>query len=151
MAFDEDELNKQVREHAWNWFALHAGRRMQSFNFFLIATAFLIAGYASLLDKRPVPAVAVALLGAWVAFWFHRLDMRTRQLLDAGEKVLEIDQARLAERTGIPDLNILNCVKRTKRGASTYKTVIGMIEWSILVAFLVGVAFAGLVAVCPRA
>jgi hypothetical protein len=124
---------------------------MQSFNFFLIATAFLIAGYASLLDKRPVAAVAVALLGAWVAFWFQRLDRRTRQLLDAGEKVLQIDQARLAERISIADLNILTRVKHPTRGASTYKTVIGMIEWSILIAFLAAAAFAGFVAVWLRA
>ena len=40
---DPDEIAKQAREHAWNWFALHATQRMQAFNFFVVATAFLIA------------------------------------------------------------------------------------------------------------
>jgi hypothetical protein len=37
---------------------------MQTFNFFLVATAFLIAAYASLLEKHPFAAVAVALVGS---------------------------------------------------------------------------------------
>jgi hypothetical protein len=65
--------------------------------------------------------------------------------------VLQIDQARLAERISIADLNILTRVKDPTRGASTYKTVIGMIEWSILIAFLAAAAFAGFLAVCLRA
>ena len=40
---DPVEIAKQAREHAWNWFALHATQRMQAFNFFVVATAFLIA------------------------------------------------------------------------------------------------------------
>jgi len=42
---DPDEIAKQAREHAWNWFALHATQRLQAFNFFVVATAFLIAAY----------------------------------------------------------------------------------------------------------
>jgi hypothetical protein len=53
---DPVEIAKQAREHAWNWFALHATQRMQAFNFFVVATAFLIAAYASLLDKEPAAA-----------------------------------------------------------------------------------------------
>jgi hypothetical protein len=37
---DPDEIAKQAREHAWNWFALHATQRMQAFNFFVVATAY---------------------------------------------------------------------------------------------------------------
>jgi hypothetical protein len=48
---DPDDIAKQAREHAWNWFALHATQRMQAFNFFVVATAFLIAAYASILEK----------------------------------------------------------------------------------------------------
>jgi hypothetical protein len=42
---DTDATGKVALDHAWNWFNLHAGQRMQTFNFFLIATAFLIAAY----------------------------------------------------------------------------------------------------------
>src|SRR5207302_790594 len=67
---DPDEMAKQAREHAWNWFALHAAQRMQTFNFFIVATAFLIAAYASLLEKHPGAAAVLAAVGAWIAFWF---------------------------------------------------------------------------------
>ena len=56
------------RVHAWNWFVLHSGQRMQAFNFFLVATAFLIAGYVSLLEKNRWAAFGVALLGASARF-----------------------------------------------------------------------------------
>jgi hypothetical protein len=93
---DPSDIAKQAREHAWDWFALHAAQRMQTFNFFLVATAFLIAGYASLLEKHRWAAFGVALLGAWLAFWFNRLDTRSRQLVKAGERALAVLQAQLA-------------------------------------------------------
>jgi len=89
---DPVEIAKQAREHAWNWFALHATQRMQAFNFFVVATAFLIAAYASLLDKEPAAAAVLATIGAWLAFWFNRLDARSRQLVEAGEDALRVSQ-----------------------------------------------------------
>ena len=56
---------------------------MQAFNFFLVATAFLVAGYASLLEKHPGIAAIVSLIGAWIGFWFIRLERRTCQLIKA--------------------------------------------------------------------
>ncbi len=56
---------KQAFDHAWNWFSLHAGQRMQSFNFFLIATAFLFAAYGSTLDKDPRVAAMIGLCDRW--------------------------------------------------------------------------------------
>jgi hypothetical protein len=58
---------------------------MQTFNFFLVVVGFLVAAYASLLEKRRAGAVAVSLLGAWLSFWFNRIDYRTRQLVKASE------------------------------------------------------------------
>src|SRR5437773_1673680 len=88
MAEKHDDSSKEALSHAWNWFSLHAAQRLQSFHFFLIATAFLVAAYATLLEKRPGAAFAVGLLGAWVSFWFNRLERRTKQLVKAGEAAL---------------------------------------------------------------
>ncbi len=85
---DPNEIAKQAREHAWNWFALHATQRMQAFNFFVVATAFLIAAYASILEKHPAAAAVLALVGAWLTFWFNRLDARSYQLVEAAEDAL---------------------------------------------------------------
>lgn len=142
MSNDEDELNREIRDHAWNWFALHATQRMQSFNFFLIATAFLVAAYASTLDKRPIAAMGIALLGTWLAVWFNRLDRRTRQLVNAGESALEVAQARLADRIGIANIKLLEQVKYPERGASTYRQIIAVVQWTVALAFLVAAIYA---------
>src|SRR3954468_18009725 len=138
-----DKLNEQAREHAWTWFALHANQRMQSFNFFLVATAFLVAAYGALLEKHQAAAAAVAIAGAWLAFWFSRLDIRSRQLVKASEAALRIiAQARLAGQTGIPELKIVDAVEIPTRGGSSYRIVIAVIQWSILVIFLSAAAYA---------
>jgi hypothetical protein len=129
---DQNEVAKQAREHAWNWFALHAAQRMQTFNFFLVATAFLIAGYASLLEKNHWAAFGVALLGSWLALWFYRLDTPSRQLVKAGERALAILEAQLSATAGIPDLKIVENVERPEPGTSSYRRVIKVIEWTIL-------------------
>jgi hypothetical protein len=140
---DRDEMEKQAREHAWSWFALHAAQRMQNLNFFLISTAFLVSSYASLLDKRPGAAGGVAILGAWIAFWFHRMDVRTKQLANAGVDALEPLQARLADQVGVAQIKILHSVAIPVQGASKYRTVISVIQWSVAVGFLIAGVYAG--------
>jgi hypothetical protein len=139
---DPSEIAKQARDHAWDWFALHAGQRMQTFNFFLVATAFLIAAYASLLEKHRAAAVGVAVVGAWVAYWFNRLDRRTRQLVNARECVLAVSEAKLADCAKIPHLKILEAVNQAAPGASSYRRVISVIQWTIVVVFLLAAAYA---------
>jgi hypothetical protein len=142
MTAHPDELTKQVLDHAWNWFNLHAAQRMQTFNFFLVATAFLIAAYASLLEKHHWAALLVGLVGAWLSFWFTRLDSRTRQLINAGEAALEILQERIAKAADIPALRILQKVETPLPGAFSYRIAIGMIEWTMVVLFLLAAAYA---------
>jgi Flp pilus assembly protein TadB len=137
-----NEIDKIALEHAWNWFDLHAAQRMQSFNFFLIATAFLIAAYASLLEKLPLAALIVALVGAWIAFWFTRLENRTRQLIKAGEKALRICQSSIAEKANISALEILREVEEPAKDASSYRIIIAVIEWTIVTVFLFSAAYA---------
>jgi hypothetical protein len=139
---DPDEIAKQAREHAWNWFALHATQRMQAFNFFVVATAFLIAAYASLLDKEPAAAAVLAIVGAWLAFWFNRLDARSRQLVEAGEDALRVSQTRLANLSDNQSLMILNAVDEPAPGASSYRRVITVIQWTIIALFLLGAIYA---------
>jgi hypothetical protein len=141
-ASDQNEVTKQAREHAWNWFALHAGQRMQTFNFFLVATAFLVAGYAALLEKYHWAAFGVAVLGSWLALWFYRLDTRTRQLVKAGERALAILEAQLSAAAGIPALKIVESVEQPEPGTSSYRRVIKVIEWTILAVFILGAAYA---------
>src|SRR5262245_37580345 len=139
---DPDEIAKQARDHAWNWFSLHATQRMQAFNFFVVATAFLIAAYASLLEKNPVAAAMLAAVGAWLTVWFNRLEARSRQLVEAGERALKVSQKRLAGLAENPDLMILNAVEVPASRASTYRTVISVIQWTIFTLFLFAAVYA---------
>jgi hypothetical protein len=143
MTTHADELHKQVLDHAWNWFNLHASQRMQTFNFFLVASAALIAAYASLLEKYHWAALVVGLVGAWISYWFTRLDGRTRQLIEAGENVLKISQAKIEKEAALPSANILETVETAASGASSYRIVIGVIEWTMVVLFILAAAYAG--------
>ena len=138
---DHDAVAKQALDHAWNWFALHSAQRMQTFRFFLVGTAFLGAAYGSLLEEHRYAAVAVALVGAWLSFWFNRLDTRTSELIKASERVLKTAQARLADQSGVPDLNIVEMVEQAPHGGASYRVVMAVIQWTIVVVFLLGAAY----------
>jgi hypothetical protein len=141
---DTNEVEEQAREHAWNWFALHGAQRMQAFNFFFVATAFLIAAYASVLEKYPMAAIAIAGVGAWLTFWFNLLDARNKQLVKAGEEALKISQARLATLADNPRLKILDAVEHRNKWLkwTSYGRVITVIQVTVLVLFLAGIGYA---------
>ena len=150
MSSDADEIAKQAREHAWNWFALHGTQRMQAFNFFVVATAFLVAAYASLLEKHPTAATVLAVVGSWLTLWFNRLDARNRQLVKAGERALVVSQTHLAGLANNPHLNILDIVEHPVPGASSYGRVIDVIQWTIFGLFLLSAIFAAWLAISNR-
>jgi hypothetical protein len=141
-AQDPNEFAKRAHDHAWNWFALHAAQRMQTFNFFLVATAFLVAGYASLLEKHRGAAAGIALLGAWIAFWFSRLDMRNRQFVKAAERALVALESQLFAVTGIAEIKIVEAVEQPAIGTSSYRRVIKVIQWTMFAVFLSGAIYA---------
>lgn len=142
MALDPDEIAKHARDHAWDWFSLHAGQRMQTFNFFLVATAFLFAAYSTLLEKHRGAALCIALLGAWLTFWFNRLDKRTRQLVKAGERALMPSEQRLDALTGSHEIRIVSAVEVPASGTSSYRVIINVVQWTIFAVFLLGAAYA---------
>lgn len=83
-----DELRLAL-DHSWQWFALHAGQRMQLLNYFLLSAGFITAGYgATLNSSRPHVAGTVAAGGCILSLSFWRLDVRTRELIRVAEKPL---------------------------------------------------------------
>jgi hypothetical protein len=109
---DQIEVAKQARDYAWNWFALHANQRMRTFNFFLIATAFITAAYGALIARFPEAAMIVGLLGAWLALWFNKLDHRNRQIVRAAEDALRVCEDRLSKLANIPEIKMVEIVLR---------------------------------------
>lgn len=139
---DPQRASRQAAlDHAWAWFALHAGERMQCVNFFFVAVAFLAAGYVTALTRgHPGVSVGIGLLGAWLAIWFYGLDGRTRDLVDAGEAAMEPLQQRLAQEVGSEALELVKRVKHAK-GVS-YGTVLKVLHGTAVVAFLGGAVYA---------
>src|SRR4030095_9126577 len=144
-----DETNptlsrKDALDHAWGWFTVHAAQRLQSFNFFLIATAFLVAAYATVLEKHSGVTAIAATFGAWITFWFYRMERRTRQLVNAAEDALDPMQKDLADISDNAQMRILKKVKAAEKGASTYGKVIWIIQWTTLGVFALLALYAAL-------
>lgn len=84
------DQERDAQQYAWNWFALHAGQRLQLVNFWLVAVAFLAAAYVQARSSHLfVIALGVSITGAIASIAFARLDVRTRQLVRVAENALE--------------------------------------------------------------
>jgi hypothetical protein len=137
------ESTQAALDHAWSWFALHARQRMHCVNFFLVAVAFLATGYVTALTKDLYgPASGIGVLGAWISFWFHRLDLRTKELVKAGEAAMKPLQQSLAQATGTGELEILKRVDAPGREWTSYGDVLRVLHWTTLFAFVVGAFYA---------
>jgi hypothetical protein len=138
----EFDILTKVRDHAWDWFSLHANQRMQTVNFFLISTTFLLAAYGALLEKYHLAAMVVALMGAWATVWFSVLDIRTKALIKAGEKALQACEALMVSMSGIHEIEIIRQVENPRHRLFKYSTAFNAIEWSIGVIFVAGAVYA---------
>jgi hypothetical protein len=84
-----DELQR-LRDHAWDYFALHADQRLKAFNFYLILATVIVGGVLGVLkdlNSRYSGCVLALSLPA-LSFLFWKLDRRTRELIRHGEAAL---------------------------------------------------------------
>ena len=83
------DVDTKAQTYAWNWFALHAGQRLQLVNFWLVAVAFLASAYVQARSNHMTAiAFGVSVTGAVSSVSFMRLDVRTRQLVQVAENAL---------------------------------------------------------------
>src|SRR5688572_10395034 len=96
---DAAEL-KEIRDHAWKHFALHADQRLKTLHFYLVLAA-LVAGatIASVKDLKS-PTVGAILAGMLfilsIIFW--KLDLRTKDLIQHAELALKFWEEQLSVR-----------------------------------------------------
>lgn len=84
------EMLKIRLEFSWKWFEMHASQRMSLFNFFLIITGILANAYAmAISNKINVLALAVCIIGFVQSIGFITFDIRSRQLTEYGEDIME--------------------------------------------------------------
>jgi hypothetical protein len=134
----------EVRTYAWNWFAMHAGQRLQLVNFWLVAVAFLATAFvqSQISHVRPI-AAGVALIGAVASLAFQRLDARTRQLSQVAEDALRgFEDEWVAQGAN----ELIALVKRSrdvrKSWADSYRIIIQGLQLCVALVFVAAFIYA---------
>lgn len=129
-------------DHAWSWFALHSGQRMQLVNFLIVSLTVTTAAYgASMNLKKFGVACGIALGGIVLALLFRRLDLRTRELVQACEPALQQIEERLYSETGI-DVRFAAQVKKPGRGVRTYRHTLRTLTIAAVLFYAAGAVYA---------
>lgn len=84
------EMLKIRLDFSWKWFELHANQRMSLFNYFLIITGILANAYVTAVsDNNNLFAIAICLIGFVQSIGFITFDIRSRQLTQYSEDIME--------------------------------------------------------------
>lgn len=120
--------------YAWNWFALHAGQRMQLVNFWLIAVAFLGAAYVQAeVARLSVVAAGTAAAGVASSAAFLLLDERTRQLVRLAEEALA--ELEVAGDPAIGGIRLVSRSSHRRSAVHSYRVVIRALHVAVAVLF----------------
>lgn len=82
---------KDMRDHVWAYFQLHAAQRLTTFNFYIALSTVVTTGlFATLHKDFKVPALSVVLSILLIAFsyLFWKLDQRNRNFIKNSESAL---------------------------------------------------------------
>ena len=89
---DGNFSQESLRKEAWDYFQMHAGQRLSTFNFYIVISSVLsTALFTSFQKDYRVPGVS-AILGFLLAFFsfiFWRLDLRNKELIKNAEAALK--------------------------------------------------------------
>ena len=88
---NNEPTSRDMLEHAWRYFDLHAQQRISLFNYFLIASGSVAAGLAASLQQSGLFQILGAGLGTLlilISFVFWKLDQRTAFLVKHAEEAL---------------------------------------------------------------
>jgi uncharacterized membrane protein len=133
-----DVTDSEAQAYAWNWFALHAGQRLQLVNFWLVAIAFLAAAFvqSQISHLRPV-AAGLALIGAVSSVAFQRLDARTRQLSGVAENALREFEAKWVSDGGSSVLALVDRSHQARKSwLDSYRVIIQGLQLIVAAVFL---------------
>lgn len=86
-----EEQEKTYRAQAWSYFSVHAGQRMQTFQFYVTLITALVGG-AIVLAKGDYGKIGLGAVGSAIAlmsYVFWKLDCRTRLLIKNAEGALK--------------------------------------------------------------
>jgi hypothetical protein len=105
---DDDKLLLAAIEHLRAYFENRRSQRLQVINYFLLSIAFMSAAYVTALsNKLNDVAAVVPIIGIGVTSGFWWSDKASRTFLHLTDEPLLILERRLAERLGVPELNLM--------------------------------------------
>jgi hypothetical protein len=138
------DQERDAQQYAWNWFALHAGQRLQLVNFWLVAVAFLAAAYVQARSSHLfVIALGVSLTGAVASIAFARLDVRTRQLVRVAEDALERIEAGWVADGADEGIRLVGNAQRARRSSlDSYRVIIQGLQLLVAVMFILAAIYA---------
>lgn len=139
----DSEAFKIALGHAWDWFSLHSAQRMQLVNYFIAASAFITAAYASSISAKQYPvAVGAAAGGILLSVVAERLDARTRELIKLVEVPLRALQEGLATRTGVAALSLVELAEKPARRHGSYRSSLRILTRTLGASFAAALAYA---------
>lgn len=89
----------EFRDHAWDYFALHAEQRLKTFHFFVVLETGLVGALliTARLSTGTLPTAMVSSIGlliALLAFVFWKLDQRVKGMIKTSELALAAYERR---------------------------------------------------------
>ena len=84
----DPSIQSEVRNHLWNYFALHAQQRMNAFQFFITLETALVGAVLLIIQSKSSESAWYAIAGGMIsllAFIFWKIDQRTRDLIKNAE------------------------------------------------------------------
>lgn len=95
-----------IRQYAWDYFQLHAGQRLKTFEFYIVISTLLLSGYVISLkeDSLIFIGIVIGFLLIVLSFVFWKLDVRNKQLIKNAEQALKTieDEVISENNEGVP-------------------------------------------------
>jgi Flp pilus assembly protein TadB len=128
------------RTYAWNWFALHAGQRLQLVNFWLVAVAFLASAFVqALLSHMVAIAFGISVAGIIASLAFMRLDARTRELVQVAENALRYIEENGRKDSPNQTIELVKAAHEARRWhLDSYRIIIQGLQLSLACLFFLG-------------
>lgn len=87
----EERTPSYLQRQAWDYFQLHSGQRLTTFNFFIAIATVITTAIATTFSKEyemPITGICLGLLLIGFCYIFWKLDDRNRQLIKLAERAL---------------------------------------------------------------
>lgn len=140
---ESSDRDWRAQSYAWNWFALHAGQRLQLVNFWLVAVAFLASAFVQARSSHLAAlAFGIAITGTVSSLAFLRLDVRTRQLVQVAENALKsIEIAQTAAGLDVVH-ELAHAAHRARRSRfDSYRVTIQGLQLAVAFVFLLAAIY----------